>query len=686
MMRRHDSTRRSIWVLWVVVIILLIVNTALLFALNQARLTAVESLDKVETILKRLSAEVIVYNVAINQAIPVKTNVPINQTISVPINTVIPIDQKMQVPFDMLGNEVLLDVPLKVDFPIETTIPVDFNETINVDTVVELNTSVPVEIAIGQTSLAGYLQQAQRDVVQLRNQLSLSGDTSVSEDMPELSEAESKPEPETIVETNTPADETANEAPPVEVAPAEAVNEAADAAVQNSLGMCTHAYWPLQPGTTWTYNSLDSSYTERVDSLTDNSGQLSTQYEGRDMAFSLVCSEEGLGGAFLGDMRRLSELGQLTFDNPEGVFLPRVEVLEQIGQSWQQEFKVAGTVEAKQSDQVLTGQVSQGRAVAVYTPIGFETLETPLGPQEALRVEQKLDLNLEVEFELGGQLVPATQMVNLTNTYWFVKGIGLAQLHWQGGTIKRSVMLKESPVDQQDSIAALSEDQLVFVCLPLEGQALECKQKSGVAQTDLSAPATSELAIPGFILPVNLSSAGVDSAEQAGNEVGEEPSLTDTEQSTQTPDNGQSNAEEGNNGANNEQAELLNYAAGVKNFGEQISEAAQAFGEAALKYRNDTISLAEFQSKFQNFAPRAKQLIDEIEGLNPPPAAQSVHQKLVGGLAKCNQAIELLDSWFENSDGSKKETGMLLVADCTQETSKATSELSILIAQSQASQ
>ncbi|NJN97612.1 MAG: hypothetical protein HC875_27800 [Anaerolineales bacterium] len=89
------------------------------------------------------------------------------------------------------------------------------------------------------------------------------------------------------------------------------------------------------------------------------------------MAFSLVCSEEGLGGAFLGDMRRLSELGQLTFDNPKGVFLPPVEVLEQIGQSWQQEFKVAGTVEAKQSDQVLTGQVSQGRAVAVYTPTRF---------------------------------------------------------------------------------------------------------------------------------------------------------------------------------------------------------------------------------------------------------------------------------------------------------------------------
>ncbi|NJN97613.1 MAG: hypothetical protein HC875_27805 [Anaerolineales bacterium] len=232
----------------------------------------------------------------------------------------------------------------------------------------------------------------------------------------------------------------------------------------------------------------------------------------------------------------------------------------------------------------------------------------------------------------------------------------------------------------------MSEDQLVFVCLPLEGQALECKQKSGVAQTDLSAPATSELEIPGFILPVNLSSAEVDSAEQAGNEVGEEPSLTDTEQSTQTPGNGQSNEEEGNNGANNEQAELLNYAAGVKNFGEQISDAAQAFGEAALKYRNDTIPLAEFQSKFQNFAPKAKQLIDEIEGLNPPPAAQSIHQKLVGGLAKCNQAIELLDNWFDTSDSSKKETGMLLVANCTQEASQATSELSILVAQSQASQ
>ena len=42
-----------------------------------------------------------------------------------------------------------------------------FNETINVDTVAQLNTSLPVEIDIAQTPLAGYLKQAKLDIAEL---------------------------------------------------------------------------------------------------------------------------------------------------------------------------------------------------------------------------------------------------------------------------------------------------------------------------------------------------------------------------------------------------------------------------------------------------------------------------------------------------------------------------------------
>jgi hypothetical protein len=65
----------------------------------------------------------------------------------------------------------------------------------------------------------------------------------------------------------------------------------------------------------------------RIDgNVSNDEVYLSTQYEGRDIQFSLMCNQEGLGGKYLGDMRRISELGELTFSNPRGVFLPRPEI------------------------------------------------------------------------------------------------------------------------------------------------------------------------------------------------------------------------------------------------------------------------------------------------------------------------------------------------------------------------
>ena len=85
--------QRSIPFLWGVVIILLILNLVLLSALNLARLTAIETLDRVDALLDKLSSEVIVYNVALNQPVPLKADVPFSRTMQIPLNTVIPIDQ-----------------------------------------------------------------------------------------------------------------------------------------------------------------------------------------------------------------------------------------------------------------------------------------------------------------------------------------------------------------------------------------------------------------------------------------------------------------------------------------------------------------------------------------------------------------------------------------------------------------
>jgi hypothetical protein len=688
-MRRSESLRKSVWILWVIVIILLLINVGLLYALNVARLTAVESLAKAEAMLEKLSQEVVVYNVPINQSIPVKADVPLNQTLQVPINTVIPIDQQMKVPLKTLAGDVMLDVPVKTDVAIDTVVPVDFNDTIRVDTSVELNTTVPVEIAVGRTSLAGYVKQARLDVAQLKYYLSL-GSEPVVEDLPDLPESANDEAQSSL--TDVPIAAVATEASTAEdVNPLAATEEAESAELlaqaghnnqlATSLGLCGHPYWPLQPGTTWTYNSASTSYTERVDTVLDDQVTLTTQYAGQDIQFNLNCTSEGLGDAYLGDMRRLTELGKLTFDNPQGVFLSKPELLEKIGSTWSQEVDVKGTLEGQHGSSLVLGRISRGRAVATYSVAGSETIETPLGPKDALRVEQKIDLSLDIDFELGEQVIPATEVAQLNNSYWFVKGLGLARMHWQGGTIKQSFEFGQTPIEQQSDLSALDQDQLVFVCVALEGKSLECKRIGGVTQTDLTISSTSEWQVPQFVFPVGATAIG-DGGNGPTNSGSTTPETSDPESKSPSgpnlDDGQQSNNPPVSDNPQNEQTQLLAYAQAVNELGEQMSDSAQDFGETALKYRDDQVSLEEFHRKFDEFNPKVKQFVRSINGLNPPPKALTIHQKLTSGLAKCDQAMNLLNTWFNTFDSGLKETGAILVAECTEEVTEAGNELSVL--------
>lgn len=657
-------------VLWGLVIVLLILNLALLYALNRARLIAIETLNKVETTLDSLANEVIVYNVEINQAVPMKADVPFNQTMEVPLNTVIPIDQELTVPFQTPAGEIVVDVPLKTDFPIDIVVPVDFNETIHVDTEVELSTTLPVEIDIAQTQLAGYLEQAKLDIAKLRSHLTLGKTVDVDERaVAAASDAEAGATEGDAQLQAVSADASAETAAASQPAPTDSASSSDDAAANPDLDLCDHAYWPLRPGTTWTYNSPDTSYTQRVDDVSDSQVHLSTQYEGRDIQFSLVCYQEGLGGSFVGDMRRITELGDLNFSNPHGMFLPRPEMMEEIGSTWVQEFDVTGAVQASQEDTPVTGRISHGRAVAAYTPTGFETVETPLGSREALRIKQELNLELNIDFDLAGQPIPTTENVNLTTVYWFVKGIGPVKVHWQGGTIQYDATIDRTPLSQQSSVPALAEDQLVFVCVLSSGGSSECIQLSGISQSDLTAPPDSELEIQGFVFPIGVGSNNEDIAsvvETATGEPTKEPTVVDG-----TPGGDD----------HDDRSAVLEYAAQVERLARQISDAAEEFVESAMKYRNGELTLDEFRSEFLEFAPKVRDVIRGVNQLDPPSEAEAVHQQLTDGLAKCDQAVDLMDEWFDSQDSGTKEAIVLLVAECVEEVEAAGDELSALVAE-----
>ncbi len=677
--------QRSIPILWGVVIILLILNLLLLDTLNLARLTAVETLSKVETTLDSLSNEVIIYNLKVNQAVPVKVDVPFNRTMEIPINTVIPIDQELTVPFPLGGGEVELDVPIKSEFPIDTVVPINFNETLNIDTVVQLDTTMPVEIDLAQTPLADYLKQARQDLSRLRNRLALQGTWgAVGEEIvvagakdetqvhPELTSASNSTPPQVVpVETGfttpIPTESLESDQPKVSTLtlagevpqPDPILEQAADS------GLCGHAYWPLSPGARWIFNSPDTSYSLLVDNIANNQVELSTAYENQEFHFSLVCYQEGLGGSFLGDMRRITALGHLNFSNPRGMFLPHPTVMETIGRPWTQEHDVTGTVEANQGDKLVIGHISRGRAITTYTPIGFESLETPLGSREALRLEQKLNLELELVFDLGSQLIQATEIVELTNIYWFAKGIGPVKVHWQGGAIQQDFKIGDKPIKQQVSVPALAEEQLVFVCVLLEGKPSKCMGLADLSQSDLTVPPESELVIPGFIFP--------DDSGQNDNftNIGAATPEASAKSSPQ--------AEPTTTGSDNEQLALLDYLKAVANLGEKITEAGQEFGQDALAYRNGELTLEEFQDKFLAFVPKVKGAIQEINQFTPPPQAQASHRKLINGLNQCNEAIELMDKWFGSFDSGTKETAAFLVASCTDQVNAARDELEMLV-------
>jgi hypothetical protein len=438
-------------------------------------------------------------------------------------------------------------------------------------------------------------------------------------------------------------------------------------------GLCDNAYWPLRSGIEWTYNSPDTSFTQRLEEVSNNRVLLSSQYEGQEIRSQLACLEEGLGGNYLGDMRRLTEFGDLDFTNRRGVFLPRSETIGPDADLWVQEFSVTGSVPGYYGTKLISGEIHHGHALARYIPVGFETLDTPLGFREALKVEQRLDLELEINFDLGNQVILVSETANLTNLFWFAQGIGPVKMHWQGGTVKQKLRMNDNLYEQETVVPALANDDLVFVCVFLDSEAASCMSLASTTESDLTKPPETELAIPPVTIPQELLTLSEELIEgetekpDAGDS-SERPSTdidlpeTPMDEDTTDPDGGQ--------------AALLEYAESVANLGDRITDLGEEFSEAALAFQDGELTLEEFRDEFSSFKSNVQDPIADIGQLTPPSQAADIHDRLESGLDKCDQAIDLMDAWFDTPNTDLKLKTALLVGQCLEEVDKAKNELS----------
>ncbi|MBS3782973.1 MAG: hypothetical protein KGY78_00875 [Anaerolineae bacterium] len=111
------------------------------------------------------------YTVEVDQEVPISTEIPFNETLSVPINTVIPISTTVVVPVNLGFRTYELALPIQAVFPIDMEVTVPISEAVDITTVVPLKVDVPIEIAVSDTPLAGYLRDLNATLRRTEQQL-----------------------------------------------------------------------------------------------------------------------------------------------------------------------------------------------------------------------------------------------------------------------------------------------------------------------------------------------------------------------------------------------------------------------------------------------------------------------------------------------------------------------------------
>ncbi len=109
--------------------------------------------------LEQFSSSTLEFDVAIDENLPIDTEIVIERTFTVPIKTSIPINESFDTTIEVEGPfgltvPVDVTVPVDIDVPVDLEITLPVNETIPVETNVPVQLDVPIQVDIAETQLA----------------------------------------------------------------------------------------------------------------------------------------------------------------------------------------------------------------------------------------------------------------------------------------------------------------------------------------------------------------------------------------------------------------------------------------------------------------------------------------------------------------------------------------------------
>lgn len=163
--------QRIIRVLTALIVASLLLHFVELLAIIRTRLFIKEQITALTAEVAQARQEVFSAQFALDQAVPVRADVPIQQTLRVPISTTVTINDQVDVPLTTPLGDVTIPVPLNINVPVNTNVPVNISETVTISTTVDLNLDVPVRVPVSETSFADYLESLERYLTDLQSKI-----------------------------------------------------------------------------------------------------------------------------------------------------------------------------------------------------------------------------------------------------------------------------------------------------------------------------------------------------------------------------------------------------------------------------------------------------------------------------------------------------------------------------------
>ena len=158
------------------VMIVLLAVSLLIHALTLARLLSVratlrDEVGRLAEAVQSAKQQPLIYDLPIDQQLPINIDVPIQRDLTVPINTSVQIKQQLSVPIDTGLGVVNIPVPIDTTVPISTSVPIAFDQTVNISTTVPIQLNLPVRIDMGDGQVGGYLDRLYAALLELRERL-----------------------------------------------------------------------------------------------------------------------------------------------------------------------------------------------------------------------------------------------------------------------------------------------------------------------------------------------------------------------------------------------------------------------------------------------------------------------------------------------------------------------------------